>query len=115
MATLNTYVAYNKLPAIAAKFPALVRELVDDERFDFEADVKDFIVSYNAVDTGNMLNSVFSRMIGEHSAEILSPAHYSAYVNYGTYKMAARPFFSDAVERSRQRFPQRFNNLEAML
>jgi len=49
------------------------------------------------VDTGHLRDSI---RVAEASAErlsVVSEAEYSAYVEFGTYKMSAQPFFFDVV------------------
>ena len=45
------------------------------------------------VDTGHLRAS-----IGMTSVEVGPTAHYGAYVEYGTYKMAAQPYMSPAAD-----------------
>ena len=53
------------------------------------------------VDTGFLRGNIVYSISGT-KAEIESQASYSGFVNYGTNKMAARAFFSDAVEFAAQ-------------
>ncbi len=49
------------------------------------------------VDTGNMRNSINSRGSGL-TWLVHSPAEYSIFNEYGTYKMGAQPFMTPATE-----------------
>jgi len=55
------------------------------------------IVTFGAVDTGHMLNSVASTPQGPKRALVFVGAEYAHFVNNGTRKMAARPFFDTAI------------------
>lgn len=52
-----------------------------------------------AVDTGNLKNSIVARPAGRGKAEVSIGAEYAIYLEYGTTRMAARPFLRPAVER----------------
>ncbi len=78
-----------------------------------ERDTKENIVRYNAIDTGTMLRSVHGQQVDDWTWKLAVPVPYAAYVNFGTRHMAARPFFSEAVEASRQRFPGRMRRAVA--
>jgi HK97 gp10 family phage protein len=62
-----------------------------------EALVKEQIASVGAVDTGAMLNSVTHQRQAAAVWVLMVGASYGHYVNYGTWKMAARPFFEPAL------------------
>lgn len=81
---------------IAARFHAAAALLIAKTVKDAEARTKALIQEYDAIDTGNMLNSVTSGMNGPLTGWWASPAPYSIYVDMGTIHMAARPFFSGA-------------------
>lgn len=85
---------------VGARASAAFRKTV----YDIEADMKALIVSYDAVDTGNMLNSVSSQISGDGrrgsiAAEIGPTADYAIYVHEGTSVMPGRPFAGDAFDR----------------
>ena len=50
------------------------------------------------VDTGNLRASIGMTQTGPTSVEVGPTAHYGAYVEYGTYKMAAQPYMSPAAD-----------------
>lgn len=65
-----------------------------------EARVKQSIVGWPSgaiVDTGAMLNSVKGEVVDSTTAMVSVGVNYAIYVEYGTYKMAARPFFQTAL------------------
>nr|DAT51146.1 MAG TPA: putative tail component [Caudoviricetes sp.] len=50
------------------------------------------------VDTGNLRASIGMTQTGPASVEVGPTVHYGAYVEYGTYKMAAQPYMSPAAD-----------------
>jgi len=57
-----------------------------------------------AVDTGHLINSIQSRIISDTEAEITIPAEYAEALEFGTSKMAARPYVEPAIEGVIERF-----------
>ena len=55
------------------------------------------------MDTGHLKNSIQARPEGLLVWRVESPADYSLYVEFGTRRMAARPFLTPAVEIVRPR------------
>jgi HK97 gp10 family phage protein len=56
--------------------------------------------------TGFLRNSIGSRVINQYNAEVTVGAEYAAYLEFGTTRMAARPYFSPAVDAHRDGFVQ---------
>lgn len=54
--------------------------------------------SFAPVDTGWLRDSLQSFMVDDATARIQSDAEYDIYQELGTYKMAAHPFLSPAIE-----------------
>jgi len=52
-------------------------------------------------DTGRLANSITFDRIGDLTATVGSELIYSSWLEYGTSRMASRPFFRPAVERMR--------------
>lgn len=50
------------------------------------------------VDTGHLSNSIYSVKVADMAARVVSPAHYSQYLEVGTRYMAAQPFFRPALD-----------------
>lgn len=61
-----------------------------------------------AVDTGNMKNNIQAGQIKAFHWEVRvgwnAPVEYAVYVEYGTSRMAAQPFFTPACEVERPKF-----------
>lgn len=88
----------------AARVGSLVSAVLRKTAFDIEADGKMLVEAYDAVDTGDMMNSISTSFegdgrFGSMSAEIGPTVEYAVYVHDGTDRMAARPFLSDAFDR----------------
>lgn len=58
------------------------------------------------VDTGNMRDSTHFAMEGDDRGTIYADADYSGYVEFGTWRQAAQPWFTPAVEEARRAMPQ---------
>lgn len=58
-------------------------------------------------DTGRLVNSIEFDKIGDLTATVGSKLTYALYLEYGTSRMAARPFFRPAVEEIRPIFMKR--------
>ena len=88
-----------KIDAAIAQLPAKASKVVAESALQMEAEAKMNIVAMGAVDTGYMLGSVG---IIEQSALSVTVAvgaeEYPVYVEYGTSKMEARPFWRRARE-----------------
>lgn len=52
-------------------------------------------------DTGRLANSITFDRLGDLTATVGSNLNYAPWLEYGTSRMAARPFFRPAVERMR--------------
>jgi HK97 gp10 family phage protein len=57
------------------------------------------------VDTGTLKNSINAKQTGEFEMTVSDGVEYGYFLEYGTGKMAARPFFEPAAERARRRLP----------
>lgn len=58
-------------------------------------------------DTGRLASSIFFDKVGDLTAVVGSSVIYALYLEYGTSRMAARPFFRPAVERMKPKFQRR--------
>lgn len=76
---------------------ARVQALAAKAALDIEAHAK----ARAPVDTGLLRNSITAVEVTPDSWLITSPVRYSVFVNYGTSKMAARPYMEPAVEAVR--------------
>ncbi len=60
-----------------------------------------------ANDTGTLMRSIYSEKLTSLSYVVGSRIAYAAYLEYGTRRMAARPFFRPPVEEMRKEFNSR--------
>jgi len=58
-------------------------------------------------DTGRLVNSIEFDKIGDLTATVGSKLAYAAYLEYGTSRIAARPFFRPAIEEIRPKYMAR--------
>ena len=69
---------------------------------------------YPASDFGNLANNINVQIkAGGLSGTVESKANYSSMLEYGTSKMAARPFMQPSAERARPFIRQKFRDLKA--
>lgn len=115
----------NRIPEIRAKLPLLTDKHVMATAMQVEANMKTSMsgqksgIIYQrggkahqasapgeppAIDTGNLVNSVFSEKSGPGQAVVGASAEYAEYLEFGTSKMAARPFLRPALEKVREFF-----------
>jgi HK97 gp10 family phage protein len=79
-----------------SKPPVIVRE--------FGLEVEGLAKGFSPIDTGWLRSSLQSFMIAKAIARIQSDANYDIYQEFGTYKMAAHPFLTPAIEQVAGRF-----------
>lgn len=60
-----------------------------------------------ATDTGRLKNSIEFDKIGDLTATVGSKLAYATWLEYGTMRMAARPFFRPAIEEIRPKYMAR--------
>ena len=58
-------------------------------------------------DTGRLVNSIEFDKLGDLTATVGSKLAYAPYLEYGTSRMAARPFFRPAIEEIRPKYMAR--------
>ena len=94
-------VEFNRFPDLISKAPDRARELVKKAAYELEARAKTEV----PVDTGNLKNSLSTSLENDGMTGIVSTAvEYAAYVEFGTVKMAARPYMTPAADQVRQSF-----------
>lgn len=119
--TARVIVVKNVSKQVAARFPGEIDRIIRAQALQSVDDTMTNIVKYDAIDTGNMLNSPRDHEAGHLAREVTVSAQskqgapYPAFVNYGTRFMPARPFFSDMIATAEKEFPERFRNLEGAL
>lgn len=114
---------YNYFAQIAESIKPAVRAVVKKTAFDAKANIQGQIRANGQIDTGFMINGVYTvtsegstygggdkalpEVAGpsdESSAFVASAAEYSVYQNYGTSRIPARPFWEPGIEKTRPGF-----------
>lgn len=62
-------------------------------------------------DTGWLSNNIYANYIGLLQAEVISPANYSIFVEYGTRYMPAQPFLFPALQTDWPLLQKRINKI----
>lgn len=131
--------SFNHFSKIAEEFDRLQSEVVAKTCLDLEAAEKAQIRANGQIDTGFMVNSVYSRtsqsstysVIGSPSKGAALPqvdappnnktgyvgvaASYGFWQNYGTHTQPARPFVEPAIETVRPGFEAALGAIETKL
>lgn len=63
------------------------------------------------VDTGSLRNSISIKKLDDMEVEVGAYMPYAAYVEFGTYKMKARPYLFPAFEEERPKFLRRLEKI----
>jgi HK97 gp10 family phage protein len=63
------------------------------------------------VDTGFLRNSIQALKTGDLSAVVFVGAEYGVYVEFGTRRMRAQPFFTPAADEARRYFEAEMRKL----
>lgn len=94
-------VVSNRFPDLIRKAPDRARGLVKKAAFELEARAKTVV----RVETGNLKNSIRTSFENAGMTGVVSTAvEYAAYVEFGTRRMAARPYMTPAAEQVRKSF-----------
>lgn len=56
------------------------------------------------VDTGYLYSTIYAETDGVNTAEFFADAEYAQYVEYGTWKMGAQPYFQPALDEALEVF-----------
>ena len=117
--TTQVFIEHNELPNLIAQLPALANQAVREQGQVSVADAKTNIVKYDAIDTGTMLNSVTTKMLGEYEAEVTVNAvsddgyPYPVIVDKGGAHVSPRPFFTEMIATAKREFPDRISRAMA--
>jgi len=98
-------IVYNRLPELRGELRAAASQVVRATAAMVEIRAKDIV----PVDTGNLKNSIQTTMENDLLAIVSTgtteeDAPYAIYVEYGTRRMAARPYMRPAAEAARPAF-----------
>ena len=128
---------YNKFPAIAKQLPKAALEIIEETIDDINETVKHGMASPKsgrvyvrgnrlhtasapgempAIDTTKLISSLQHQIVrGEYKGYYYTESVYAPMLEYGTSKMAPRPFMTPAAERARRAFMRKMKNLEDRL
>ena len=98
--TFNVSVDTGGIEKIIANCDSMPPEIVRE----FGMEAEGLAKGYAPYDTGALFNSLQSFMVAKTTARIQSDVTYDIYQELGTYKMAAHPFLSPAIEMIAGRF-----------
>ncbi len=90
-------IVFDRLPELQGQLRQQASAAIRKAAYDIEAYAKAVV----PVDTGNLKNSIQTTMEGDLTAIVGTHVEYAPYVEYGTYKMAARPYLGPAAEAVR--------------
>ena len=107
--TFAAKVDITKLTELTRKL-GTVSAMLEDVAEQVEDEVKRNIKTQGVYDTGALYESIESGSNGE-TAFVRDGVSYGVYNEFGTYKMAARPFFVPAIERAGVIVEQKFTEL----
>ncbi len=126
-------IVFNKFPAIAKAMPGAAMEIIAETLEDIDKTVQTGLAAGGtgrtygshvasspgqmpATDTGNLAGSLQSELdknsyVGSYGTSV----DYAPHLEYGTSKMAARPFLTPAAEQARPGFMRKVKSLESRI
>ena len=130
-------IVYNKFPDIVRKLPQAANAIVEETLDEIDETVKHGMAQPKsgrvyvrggrartasapgempAIDTTQLINSLQKRMIsGKARGVYFTNLDYAPMLEYGTSKMAARPFMTPAADKAKRSFLRKFKSLEDRL
>lgn len=128
---------YNRFPEIVRKLPQAAREIVEESVNELDETVKRGMAAGKsgrtyvrggrvhvasapgempAIDTTNLIGSLEKLIVsGKAHGYYFTTVDYAPLLEYGTSKMAARPFMHPAADIVRKNFMRKFRRLEDRL
>lgn len=126
--------SFNNFSKLAAALPAITAQIVRQTALDGQANVKAQIQANDQIETGFMLNSVYTvtsegstyqggeralpevdKPATDQEAYFAVAAEYSVFPNYGTRFQPAKPFWEPGVEKTQQSFDLAMQSIERKL
>lgn len=101
----------NHLPEMIAQLQGDAETIVQQTG----AAIRDEAQANAPVLTGYLRDHIEMVIVGPAHVQVISQADYSAYPEFGTRFMAARPFFFPAVEHQWDAFVNAWRGLESLL
>jgi HK97 gp10 family phage protein len=100
-------IVFNGLPALTGELRQRAAKIVRATALDVANDAK----QRAPVDTGTLRRSITTEFAGPLSARVGPSVDYGIHVEYGTRRMAARPYLTPAAEAARPRFVEAMTKL----
>lgn len=98
--SLEIRIDKNAFGAVGPLVQKKVGQIVRKTASDVEANAKAVVV----VDTGALKASIQARAVGPLTSEIQVGQEYGSHIEFGTTRMAARPYLTPSVDAARQPF-----------
>lgn len=111
------------MPDVYAQIDAVVLGVMNQVANDMEDDIKETVsiafpppsdpATEPHLRTGYLRSGIMSAVTqggNVTTVEVVSEVDYSSYLEFGTSRMAARPFMGPALERWEQLVPERLND-----
>lgn len=108
--SVRTRVIFNHFPQKKALLHQRVGQVVEATLANLRADMVDSMKGIDppspeggppAIDTGLLSNSIDHRRISDLKGIVFTNTEYAPHLEYGTVKMAPRPFMAPAADRQR--------------
>ena len=118
---------FNRFDLIAAELPEMAAAVTLRTAYAIQADAQTSMKGGGTphepsapgepphVDTGFLKSSILAGRMGATNAEVSVGAEYGIFLEYGTTKMAARPFLLPAVRRHEAEFVEACKRMLASL
>lgn len=114
--SISVQIDRKRLDALLRSAPGKADEVVGGAAYELQADVQTHWSQQSpsspgeppAVVTGNLTGDIKTRPIRKALWEVVFGAEYAPYLEFGTPRMAARPFLRPAVWRLSKRFGMLF-------
>lgn len=116
---------FNHLPAIARRMAPAALDVIAETLVEMDVTVQTGMGasgspsspgSMPGVDTGALRASMQHEIArGKYKGTYFTPMEYAPHLEYGTTRMAARPFMTPSAERARPHFMSKMKNLEPRL
>ena len=99
----------SKLLALSTRLNSIPEAMLEVAE-DVAIQVRQNIVDDEIIDTGDLLNSITAEQRGNITL-VRDGVSYGVYNEFGTSRMAARPFFAPAIEKYGEFFEKVFTRL----
>lgn len=121
---VSTRIDDRRLRDVIKGMPQVIEDAISEEMAEIEADVKLAMAEEKhgrwygdhqasapgespAVDSSDLTESIKHQLLSTTEGVVGTNVEYAPALEYGTSRMAARPFFTPAAERAQKRFLER--------